>query len=169
MPGGIKHNSRKRLGLLLGIGLGLLTMSLQVWAAPKGMPRPTAKEKCPVCGMFITKYPDWISAVIFKDSSPAFFDGAKDMFKYLLDLKRYSPAKKKEDVEAIWVQDYYSLSPITAGKAWFVQGSDVFGPMGRELIPLETESGAKEFLKDHKGQRILKFSEVTPEIIKTLD
>lgn len=140
-----------------------------VEAAEKGMPKATAKDKCPVCGMFITKYPDWISAVVFKDGSKAFFDGAKDMFKYLFDLKKYNPSKKKDDIEAIWVLDYYSLAPIQAGKAWFVAGSDVFGPMGRELIPLEKESGAKEFLKDHKGQRILKFSEVTPEIIKSLD
>lgn len=168
MPGR-KQRSRYEAGLLLGIVLGFLVLGLQVWAAPKGMPRPTAKEKCPVCGMFVTKYPDWISAVVFKDGSQAFFDGAKDMFKYLLDLKRYSSTKKKEDADAIWVQDYYSLSPIMAGKAWFVLGSDVFGPMGRELIPLETESGAREFLKDHKGQRILKFSEVTLEIIRALD
>jgi copper chaperone NosL len=140
-----------------------------VEAAEKGMPKPTAKDKCPVCGMFVTKYPDWTSAVVFKDGSQAFFDGAKDMFKYLLDLKRYNPSKKKDDIEAIWVLDYYSLSPIPAGKAWFVAGSDVFGPMGRELIPLEKESGAKEFLRDHKGQKILKFSEVTPEVIKPLD
>ena len=150
--------------------LGLLfTLVFRVEAAEKGMPRPTAKEKCPVCGMFVTKYPDWISAVVFKDGSQAFFDGAKDLFIYLFDLKRFSPARKKEDIEVIWVLDYYSLSPIMAGKAWFVLGSDVFGPMGRELIPLETESGAKEFLKDHKGKRILKFSEVIPEVIKTLD
>jgi copper chaperone NosL len=152
------------LGLLVFFGLASL-----VEAAEKGMPKPTAKDKCPVCGMFVAKYPDWTSAVVFKDGSQAFFDGAKDMFKYLFNLKRYNPSKKKEDTEAIWVLDYYSLSPIMAGKAWFVAGSEVFGPMGRELIPLEKESGAKEFLKDHKGQRILKFSEVTPEIVKVLD
>jgi copper chaperone NosL len=150
--------------------LGLfLSVVFLVEAAEKGMPKPTAKDKCPVCGMFVTKYPDWISAVVFKDGSEAFFDGAKDMFKYFLDLKRYNPSKKKDDIGAIWVLDYYSLSPIPAGRAWFVAGSDVFGPMGRELIPLEKESGAKEFLRDHKGQKILKFSEVTPEIIKSLD
>ncbi|MBI4768781.1 MAG: nitrous oxide reductase accessory protein NosL [Deltaproteobacteria bacterium] len=133
------------------------------------MPKPTAREKCPVCGMFITKYPDWISVVVFKDGSQAFFDGSKDMFKYFFDLKRYNPSKKKENIEAIWVLDYYSLAPIPAERAWFVVGSDIYGPMGRELIPLEKESGAKEFLKDHKGQKILKFSEVTPEVIKSLD
>ena len=152
--------------LVLFVFFGLASL---VEAAEKGMPKPTARDKCPVCGMFITKYPDWTSAVVFKDGSRAFFDGAKDMFKYLFDLNRYNPSKKKEEIDAVWVLDYYSLSPIPAGKAWFVVGSDVYGPMGRELIPLEKESGAKEFLKDHKGQRILKFSEVTAEVIKSLD
>lgn len=160
-----------------GFTLKLLVLSLLCFilsgslgeAAEKGMPKPTIKDKCPVCGMFITKYPDWTSAVIFKDGSRAFFDGQKDMFKYLFDLKRYNPLKKIEDIEAIWVQDYYALSPINAKTAWYVLGSDVFGPMGRELIPLEKESDAREFLKDHKGKRIIKFIEVTAEVIKTLD
>lgn len=138
-------------------------------AAEKGMPKPTNKDKCPVCGMFITKYPDWTSAVIFKDGSRAFFDGQKDMFKYFFDLKRFNLLKKIEDIEAIWVQDYYALAPINARTAWYVLGSDVFGPMGREFIPLEKESDAREFLKDHKGKRIIKFIEVTAEVIKTLD
>ena len=133
------------------------------------MPKATAKDKCPVCGMFITKYPDWTCAVVFKDGSRAFFDGAKDMFKYIFDLKRYNPSKKPADAESIWVFDYYAISPINARTAWYVVGSDIYGPMGRELIPFEKESGAREFLRDHKGRKILKFSEITPEIIKTLD
>ena len=157
------------------IKVSILSLVMFFWvaslaaAAEKGMPKPTAKDKCPVCGMFIFKYPDWTSAVIFKDGSRAFFDGPKDMFKYLMDLKRYNPSKKTEDIDAIWVMDYYAVSPINARNAWYVLGSDVFGPMGRELIPLEKESEAKEFMKDHKGKKILKFSEVTAEVIKTLD
>ncbi len=149
--------------------LGYLLLGSPIEAAEKGMPKPTAKDKCPVCGMFIFKYPDWTSAVIFRDGSRALFDGPKDMFKYLLDLKRYNPSMKAEDIDALWVQDYYAISPINARNAWYVLGSDVFGPMGRELIHLEKESGAKEFMKDHKGKKILKFSEVTAEVIKILD
>ena len=140
------------------------------WASePKGPPKVTEKDKCPVCGMFVAKYPDWMTSVLFKDGSIAFFDGPKDMFKYLLNLKRFNPSKKKEDVENIWVKDYYSLSFIKAREAWFVLGSDIFGPMGHELIPLGKESEAKEFLKDHKGKRILKFNEVSMEVITPLD
>ncbi len=129
-----------------------LWLASLVAAAEKGMPKPTAKDKCPVCGMFIFKYPDWTSAVIFKDGSRAFFDGPKDMFKYLLDLKRYNPSKKTEDIDAIWVLDYYAVSPINARNAWYVLGSDVFGPMGRELIPLEKESGCQGIHEGPQGE-----------------
>ncbi len=155
-------------GLAVALFISLL-LTAPVPGKAGDIPKPGARDKCPVCGMFITKYPDWTSAVIFKDGSRAFFDGPKDTFKYFFDLKRYNPSKKSEDIEAIWVLDYYALSPINAKTAWYVLGSDVFGPMGRELIPLEKESDAREFLKDHKGKRILKFIEVTAEVIKTLD
>lgn len=41
--------------------------------------------------------------------------------------------------------------------------------MGKELIPLEKEADAKEFMKDHKGQSILRFKGITYQIIKGLD
>jgi len=138
-------------------------------AAQTDMPKPIAKDKCPVCGMFIAKYPDWISTILFKDGSHAFFDGPKDMFKYLLDLKRYNPSKAAGDIKAIRVLDYYAVAPIDAKKAWYVLGSDVFGPMGRELIPLGRESDAKVFMKDHKGTKMVRFSEVTVDVVKTRD
>jgi copper chaperone NosL len=165
--------SRKWLCCIL-MAFCLLTVSAlllisPVGAADRGTPKPTAKDKCPVCGMLVAKYTDWMSVVVFKDGSRAFFDGPKDMFKYLLEMKRYNPSKKTEDIDFIAVTDYYLVSPIDARKAWYVLGSDVFGPMGKELVPLGKESDAKEFMKDHKGQRILRFSEVTAEVMKTLD
>ncbi len=138
-------------------------------AAEIGMPKPSARDKCPVCGMFVAKYPDWLAAVRLRDGSHVFFDGAKDMFKYLQDMKRYDPTRRPEDSEIVAVLDYYSLTWIDARKAWYVLGSDVYGPMGRELIPLEREAGAREFMRDHKGIRIIRFSEATPGVIKTLD
>jgi copper chaperone NosL len=141
---------------------------LPLGAADRAVPKPTIRDKCPVCGMFVAKYPDWLAAARFRDGSHVFFDGAKDMFKYLQDLKKYAPGRKPEDIEAIMVRDYYALSWIDARKAWYVLGSDIYGPMGRELIPLEKEADAQEFMKDHKGMRIIKFSEVTSEVIKSL-
>jgi nitrous oxide reductase accessory protein NosL len=74
-----------------------------------------------------------------------------------------------EDISTVMVKDYYRLSWIDAQKAWFVLGSDVYGPMGRELIPLGKEADAREFMNDHRGKKILRFTDVTSEVIKTID
>ena len=131
--------------------------------------KPSARDKCPVCGMFVAKYPDWIAVIRFRDGSKVFFDGPKDMFKYYIDLKRYAPSKSGSDIESLRVQDYYGLTLVDGSKAHYVIGSDVYGPMGRELIPFEKESDAKEFFADHGGKGILRFKEITREIVKGLD
>jgi copper chaperone NosL len=148
------------VGALLPYSLG---------AAEGGTPKPGARDKCPVCGMFVAKYPDWTAAIHFRDGSHVYADGAKDMFKYLHDLKKYDHARKPEEIQAVQVMDYYRLSWIDARSAWYVLGSDVYGPMGRELIPLEKEADAKEFMRDHKGIQIIRFPDVTMEVIKTID
>jgi nitrous oxide reductase accessory protein NosL len=130
---------------------------------------PSAKDKCPVCGMFVAKYPDWTAQIIFKDGSVHFFDGAKDMFKFYFNLKRYSPKKNVEDIKALFVTDYYSLVPVDGLTALYVVGSDVYGPMGRELIPFIKNQEAQQFKRDHKGKEILRFQDITPDIIKGLD
>lgn len=151
--------------LLLGLGLSIPAAS----AAPPAAPVPSAKDKCPVCGMFVSKYPDWVATVAFSDSAALYFDGARDLFTYYHNIQKYTPARKQGAITAITVKDYYSLKPIDARQAYFVVGSDVFGPMGKELIPFRTEADAREFLKDHKGKKIVGFGGVTRELLKSMD
>jgi nitrous oxide reductase accessory protein NosL len=129
----------------------------------------TPADKCPVCGMFVAKYPDFVDQIVFKDGTHAFFDGVKDMMKYYFDLPKYNPGKTKTDIAAILVTDYYTLKLSDGLKAWYVAGSDVYGPMGKELMPFKDEAAAKEFKVDHKGTAILSFTDITPALIKTLD
>lgn len=133
------------------------------------LPKPGPKDTCPVCGMFVAKYPEWIATVVYADGHAHHFDGAKDLFKYLLDLARWAPGHRAQDIRAIGVTEYYGLNLIPAREAWYVIGSDVLGPMGHELIPLATEAEAKEFLGDHKGVRILRFDEVRLDLLERLD
>lgn len=154
----------------LQIVLALLALTTSGYAADDPSPKkPGPADKCPVCGMFVAKYPDFIASAVFKDDSQAFFDGVKDLMKYYFDLAKYNPSKKTADIAAIHVTDYYSLKLIDGRQAYYVVGSDVYGPMGRELIPFAEEKGAKEFLRDHKGKSLLKFPEITPALIGTLD
>ncbi|MEW6108943.1 MAG: nitrous oxide reductase accessory protein NosL [Nitrospirota bacterium] len=123
-------------------------------------------DKCRVCGMFVAKYKNWIAQIIFDDATYAAFDGPKDMFRYYFNLNKYNPSKKQSDMTAVFVTEYYSTKIMDAKKMFFVSGSDVYGPMGAELIPVESEKTAKEFMKDHHGKRILRFGDITMEDLK---
>jgi len=115
----------------------------------------TKDEKCPVCGMFVYKYPRWAAQIWFKDKKHYSFDGVKDLTKYFRANK-----EQQKEIEKILVTDYYKQTAIDGLKAYYVIGSDVYGPMGEEAIPFEDEDDAKNFLKDHRGKKILKFKEV---------
>lgn len=122
-----------------------------------------ADVKCPICGMVVAKYPKWVAQITLKDGKTYYYDGVKDLYKHLLwtlDAK---------NVKEILATDYYSMKAIDLKKAYMVIGSDVYGPMGHELIPFASEKTAKEFMKDHHGKSILKFDEMTKQIVESLD
>jgi copper chaperone NosL len=156
----------KKTAFLLGV---YLLLALGAWAGDPIPLKPTSKDKCPVCGMFVYKYPDWVSQAVFRDGSRIYFDGVKDLMKFYFKVPQYQPGKSRGEIAVLYVTDYYSLESIEGTRAYYVIGSDVFGPMGKELIPFGKEAEAREFLKDHKGKRILRFQEITPEILKPLD
>jgi len=131
--------------------------------------KPGKQDTCPVCGMFVAPYPEWIAQVVFDDDSAVFFDGSKDMFKYLLDRDKFAPGKRHLKIAATFVTSYYEGEVIPADGAHFVIGSNVFGPMGPELVPHRTREEAEEFLRDHKGNKVIAFDEVTEEILRTLN
>ena len=83
-------------------------------------------------------------------------------------MKRYAPARRPEEVKAVFVKDYYSLEFIDGSTAFYVTGSDVYGPMGKELIAFGREQDARQFMKDHKGKSLLRFGEITTEVLEGL-
>jgi len=131
-------------------------------------------EKCPICGMFVYKYPRWATQIFYKKDSKEghySFDGVKDLMKFYFDPKAWGnfEVKDKRDITKILVTDYYTQKGIDAKKAYFVLGSNVYGPMGDELIPFENEDDAKTFKEDHRGKEVLKFEEITSQGVYKLD
>jgi copper chaperone NosL len=120
----------------------------------------TKEDKCPVCGMFLYKYPRWVTRIEYSDKNVS-FDGVKDMLKYYFEHKK--------GIKDILVQEYYTQKTIDAKKAYFVLGSDIYGPMGNELIPFADENSAKHFLLDHRGKKIIRFEEITLDEVYKLD
>jgi copper chaperone NosL len=130
---------------------------------------PGPKDKCPVCGMFVAKYPDWVAGLSLSDGTRLVFDGPKDLLKFWLDPARWLPARRREEIDSLFVTDYYGLQRVNARAALYVVGSDVLGPMGRELVPFARREEADEFARDHRGTRVLRFDEITAELVASLD
>ena len=160
---------KKRVGYAAGLLLALAVAAQPAAAGTLPPLSPSAKDKCPVCGMFVAKYPDWLAQIRFRNQQTVFFDGAKDFFKYYFRMDRYRPGKTTDAVGAVYVTDYYTMKSIDAAAAFFVVGSDVYGPMGHELIAFASESDAAAFLRDHRGRQILRFEAVSPQLLRSLD
>ncbi len=157
-----------RLTPLFALSVALfLLFSSALQAQEKGPIAVKKGDKCQVCGMFVSGFPTWVAEIIFNDGTYSVFDGPKDMFRYYFNIAKYNPSKKQSDINAIYVTEYYSTKFMDARKGiFFVQGSDVNGPMGSELVPVDSLGRAKEFMKDHRGKKILKFDEVRKEDLR---
>ena len=149
------------------LALALLT-SAPVAAEEVGPRPPADTSRCPVCGMLVGRHPDWLAQVVLADDEVLFFDGAKDLFRFLLEPERYPEAVRAKEAGVVFVTSYYDREPIRARDALFVAGSDVLGPMGVELIPHPSREAAEEFRRDHGGFAILGFDEMTREILSQL-
>ncbi len=131
-------------------------------------------EKCPVCGMFTYKYPKWATQIFYKYNGHEHhysFDGVKDMMKFYFDPMEWGKyeTSSRNNITKMLVTDYYSQKAIDATKAYFVIGSDVYGPMGDELIPFKELEDAKTFSMDHRGIKIVKFEDIVEREVYKLD
>lgn len=131
------------------------------------------REKCPVCGMFVAKYPRWAAQIFYKHGNHEHkfsFDGVKDMMKFYFNPKKWGEYPVSKDmISKILVTDYYSQEAIDGTKAFYVIGSDVYGPMGNELIPFISENDAKIFKNDHDGTKIVSFDKIIENEVYKLD
>ncbi len=117
---------------------------------------------CPICGMFVAKYPEWATKLEYEGKT-YYFDGSKDMMKYIF----------KEDIKSkdlkIVVTDYFTGQAINGHKAFFVMGSDVYGPMGKEFVAFEDAEAAFNFKNEHFGKGVVQFTQMTDEMLLYMD
>lgn len=152
---------------LAGACLGASGQKTAATSAAEGPMAIPAELSCGVCGMFPARYPQWQSQVIFSDGKMVPFDGCKDMFKYLLMMSKFDQDHTRNDVATIWVKDFNNGSWFNGEKATYVVGSEQMGPMGKELIPFETQESAEKFQAENGGT-IHSFTEINMEMVGKL-
>jgi len=165
------------LMLLLAFMVGCATsgdrtagQSASPQAGEVGMHQPmTIPENvsCGKCGMYPAKYPRWQSQIVFRDGTMTPFDGCKCMFNYIVAMGEFDKTHSRDEIFAIWVKDFNSESWINGVDAYYVVGSNMMGPMGKELIPFADQEDATKFHQE-QGGRMMMYSQITPEVLKNL-
>jgi nitrous oxide reductase accessory protein NosL len=165
----------KYLGLIgIGIGFSPELFALKLKRGKKNKSHSSyipisKKERCPVCGMFVALYQKWITQIQFEDTSFHSFDGMKCFSRFLLNPSKYNAKKSKLDIKHLLIRDFYSLDFIAPQSAVFVIGSNVYGPMGHELIPFKNRNEAEVFSRDHQGIKIIDFKQIDKNLLDLLD
>jgi hypothetical protein len=98
-------------------------------------------ERCATCGMKIDPASPWVSYVVI-DGREQPFDTPGCAFAGW----RKAGAKGENGR----FREYYSQQMKPAKELLFVRSSDVVGPMGPDLVPVD-ESTARRFARDHNG------------------
>jgi len=164
----LKHVAEAVKWITLAACLTLTLMYGQTSTATQSEPQIIPDNvRCGKCGMFPARYPKWQSQIIFSDGSMTAFDGCKCMFGFMSDVGKYDAGHSKDDIARIWVRDFNSGDWLDAKSAHFVVGSDVMGPMGKELIPFQDQNAADAFQKEHGGQ-LAGFDAINMETLKSL-
>lgn len=84
------------------------------------------------------------------------FDTPKCALRYLL---RQAPGG------VVKVRSYYQQRQVSGSEVVFALGSDVLGPMGADLVPIEPEFAAK-FRSEHHASQVLPQAQLTLAIVE---
>lgn len=136
--------------------------------APTAARPVPADARCPVCGMFPARAPDWAAQVIFANGDAQFFDSPLSLFMYLVDVGRYSPGRSRGDIVASYVTDIPGKAWTDAASAYYVHGSTARGPMRAGNLPaFASEQAARRFAAQ-RGGAVLGYGDIDATLIGQL-
>lgn len=127
-----------------------------------------ADVRCPVCGMFPARFPDWAGQVIFANGDAQFFDSPVSLLMYLDDVPRYSPGHTAKDIVARYVTDVTSKSWVDAGAAFYVRGSSARGPMRAGNLPAFASRDAAQRFAAQSGGEVLALEAIDAQMLRQL-
>ena len=124
---------------------------------------PAEQDSCSVCGMPPAKFPKNNSQILTMDGSSVHFCSTQCMVEFNAHQSNY--VKEPVKTKMAWVTLFSDGMYESAFGAYYVVGSNVDGPMGKEAIPFKFKKDAEDFVKENGG-KIVSFPDLTPELVK---
>ena len=123
---------------------------------------PTETDTCTVCGMYPAKFPKHHAQIWAKDGNTLHFCSTQCMINFNAAQEKY--VKEPVETSMAWVTLFSDGMYESAFGSYYVVGSKVEGPMGREAISFKLKKDAEEFIKENGGN-IVSFAQLTPELV----
>ena len=160
---------RKHQGWLVwSVVLWVLVLPLSGFCETSSPMAITNDHKCHTCGMRVAEFENWHTQIVYGDGTNDAFCAVKCLMAFYFEPSKYVKENKYDNIKALYAKDYYSQKWHDMKTMVFVLGSDVMGPMGKDLVPFSNLEHAKAFMEDHNGSQILTFEEITLDLIRDL-
>jgi copper chaperone NosL len=146
------------------LAIGSIAIAIALLACTGGTDvSAQSSSRCAHCGMRVDPASSWRAGLTAADGTELAFDAPKCMLRVLR-----SGTGRGAGARDPWVIEYYSAQRRRADDLFFVLGSDVRGPMGRDLVPIDGRERADRFARDHHAERVLALAEITTDVIDAL-
>lgn len=113
-------------------------------------------ERCALCGMTIDPQSTWRADLVSPSGEVRHYDSPR------CALRAWRSGQF--DATSLRVVEYYERRWTDGGDVVFVLGSDVLGPMGADLVPVDPNHATK-FASDHAAGRPVRLASITRELL----
>ncbi len=149
---------RSFLGALGGAALGLSSFGVVACRTGDASAQRSG-ARCARCGMRVTRGAAFSSGARTASGEEVLFDAVKCMFTWLA---------AHPDARDPWVTEHLSRAERPARSVFYVIGTTLQGPMGYDLVPVDTAEHAEQIRTNHHGRAVVRFEEVTSEVLANL-
>lgn len=102
---------------------------------------PTPETRCVVCAMYLARYPEHRFQVSSGDGEKHHFCSSQCLVNFLAEPKQY--VKKAAKIKSVWgiVTEEHSYEYVMG--LYYLVGSTLLGPMGKEAFPYRSKALAE--------------------------
>lgn len=127
-----------------------------------GHMRIGVQDRCPVCGMRVAEYVKFSSAIQLSNHATHYFCSCGCMLRAWLHPDIFLAASRTELKKPV-IREYFTGDQLDGRSVFWVAGSDVIGPMGPALVPVQGEKEVEVFKRRHGSSAVFVLEELDPD------
>ncbi|MCF8056612.1 MAG: nitrous oxide reductase accessory protein NosL [Desulfocapsa sp.] len=124
---------------------------------------PSHEDRCQVCGMYPARFPAHRCQLTTMGGNRYHFCSSKCLTSYQANPEQY--VKKTAKTESIWVTVFPDGGYEYAMGLYYLVGSSIMGPMGKEALPFRSKADAAKSAAENGG-KVVRFKELTPALVE---